>query len=261
MTTVNADYSWSLRLSVGSRSATPGEWARSGPSIGFRASLDSPPKLPRTALPQVLERYVPHHPHGVPKLFLEGGLSRDGRFRPPKLGLLDYILGAKRDRSLDRPLTIIPVAINYDRVLEDRSLLREIQQPQHRLSRLEQMEEVASYVTKVSLRFLVRRALARQRAPTSWRPSTSRMASSPSGRVELLRAQARRIHSLADESWSSRRRYARDPGPTSPRLSCASPRNTSRASGSSASMRFATSSGPKRALVAQRALRILDRAS
>ena len=53
---------------------------------------------------------------------------------------------------------IVPVAINYDRVLEDRSLLREIQDESERLPRRQQIAEVASYVFKVSLRFLLRRA-------------------------------------------------------------------------------------------------------
>ncbi|MFZ1987341.1 MAG: hypothetical protein WAU91_23230, partial [Desulfatitalea sp.] len=58
-------------------------------------------------------------------VFLEGGLSRDGRLRPPKLGLLDYML---RDYEPDthRDIVFIPVGINYDRTLEDRSLLRKL---------------------------------------------------------------------------------------------------------------------------------------
>ncbi len=60
---------------------------------------------------------------GVPQAFYpEGGLSRDGALQQPKLGLLDYML-----RSFDsedgRDLVFIPVGINYDRTLEDRTLL------------------------------------------------------------------------------------------------------------------------------------------
>jgi glycerol-3-phosphate O-acyltransferase len=50
------------------------------------------------------------------------------------------------------------VAINYDRVLEDRSLLREQQSEDERLPRRQQVGEVISYVVKVSFRFLLRRA-------------------------------------------------------------------------------------------------------
>ena len=76
----------------------------------------------------VLERYVGLIArNGVTQgIFPEGGLSRDGRFRPAKIGLLDYILAAAREPAAPRDVWIVPVAINYDRVLEDRSLLREL---------------------------------------------------------------------------------------------------------------------------------------
>jgi glycerol-3-phosphate O-acyltransferase len=58
-------------------------------------------------------------------VFLEGGLSRDGLLRPPKLGFLDYMLRSY-DPENDRDIVFIPVGLNYDRTLEDRSLLREL---------------------------------------------------------------------------------------------------------------------------------------
>ncbi len=54
--------------------------------------------------------------------FLEGGLSRDGALRPPRIGLLDYVVGILRTEPTRR-IAFVPVGINYDRVLEDRSLL------------------------------------------------------------------------------------------------------------------------------------------
>ncbi|HJU83473.1 MAG TPA: 1-acyl-sn-glycerol-3-phosphate acyltransferase [Holophagaceae bacterium] len=70
----------------------------------------------------VLERYVQRAVEGgvTQGIFLEGGLSRDGRLQPPKLGLLDYML-----RSGAKELVFIPVGLNYDRVLEDSNLVRE----------------------------------------------------------------------------------------------------------------------------------------
>jgi glycerol-3-phosphate O-acyltransferase len=56
-------------------------------------------------------------------VFLEGGLSRDGRLQTPKLGLIDYMLRTFNPAT-DRDVVFIPVGINYDRTLEDRSLLR-----------------------------------------------------------------------------------------------------------------------------------------
>ena len=55
-------------------------------------------------------------------VFPEGGLSRDGKLRPPKLGLLDYMLRAF-DPEGERDLVFMPAGINYDRTFEDRSFL------------------------------------------------------------------------------------------------------------------------------------------
>ena len=74
---------------------------------------------------RVLERYI----HMATKegvcqaVFPEGGLSRDGRLGTPKLGVLDYML-RNYDPLSDRDIVFIPIGINYDRTLEDRSLLR-----------------------------------------------------------------------------------------------------------------------------------------
>ena len=73
----------------------------------------------------VLERYIRMATkEGVCQaVFLEGGLSRDGRLQPPKFGLMDYMLrGFEPDE--DRDIVFVPVGINYDRTLEDRSLIR-----------------------------------------------------------------------------------------------------------------------------------------
>jgi len=70
----------------------------------------------------VLERYVQRAvAQGTTQgIFIEGGLSRDGRLQAPKLGLLDYML-----RAGAKELVFIPVGINYDRVVEDSNLVRE----------------------------------------------------------------------------------------------------------------------------------------
>jgi glycerol-3-phosphate O-acyltransferase len=75
---------------------------------------------------KVLERYVAMATAaGVTQaVFPEGGLSREGKLRPPKLGILDYMV-----RSFDpsgRDIAFVPVGINYDRVFEDRSFLAEL---------------------------------------------------------------------------------------------------------------------------------------
>jgi glycerol-3-phosphate O-acyltransferase len=108
-----------------------GEWARIWPlhmlirSMGaYFVRRDSGDELYR----RVLERYVyMATSSGVTQaVYPEGGLSRDGRLRRPKLGLLDYILRAF-DPQGGRDLVFIPVGINYDRVLEDRTLLLDLE--------------------------------------------------------------------------------------------------------------------------------------
>ena len=58
------------------------------------------------------------------QVYPEGGLTRDGRMREPKLGVLDYMLRGFSLRG-ERDLVFVPLGLNYDRVLEDRSLLKE----------------------------------------------------------------------------------------------------------------------------------------
>jgi glycerol-3-phosphate O-acyltransferase len=72
---------------------------------------------------KVLARYVHMATTAgvVQAIFPEGGLSRDGRLRPPKFGLLSYMV-ASFDPHGPRDVVFIPVGVNYDRVLEDRIL-------------------------------------------------------------------------------------------------------------------------------------------
>src|SRR5205085_9187405 len=54
-------------------------------------------------------------------VFPEGGLTRDGLLRPPRLGILSYMV-ARFDPDGERDVVFVPVGINYDRVIEDRNL-------------------------------------------------------------------------------------------------------------------------------------------
>jgi glycerol-3-phosphate O-acyltransferase len=184
-----------------------GEWARVWPleTVFRRFGSYFVRRNYREALyHKVLERYVQLITrNGVTQgVFLEGGLTRTGRFREPKLGILDHVLGVKRDPSFTRPLHIIPVALNYDRVLEDRSLLRELQAPEERPPRSRQMAEVAGYVAKVSLRFVLRRARRYGRACVNFGPPLdvdAWLAARP-GVLDLPRAERlTRVRELADE--------------------------------------------------------------
>ena len=59
---------------------------------------------------------------GVPQaFFIEGRFSDDGKLGSPRLGLLDYAVRAFDPESV-RDVAFVPVAVNYDRVIEDKNL-------------------------------------------------------------------------------------------------------------------------------------------
>jgi glycerol-3-phosphate O-acyltransferase len=129
-----------------------GEWARVFPLEYIFKSFGSYFIRRRYREPlyhTVLERYVQLITrNGVTQgVFPEGGLSRDGKLRPAKIGLLDYALGVAREPGFAERLYIVPVAINFDRVLEDRSLLRELRASEGhtQTGRLTQFREVMNY--------------------------------------------------------------------------------------------------------------------
>ena len=104
-----------------------GEWARIWPLSAlirwmgaYFVRRNSKDELYR----RVLERYIVMATEaGVPQaVFPEGGLTRDGLMRAPKLGAIDYMV--RGWQSSERDLVFVPLGINYDRVLEDRTLLR-----------------------------------------------------------------------------------------------------------------------------------------
>ena len=117
-----------------------GEWARIWPLSALIRSMgayfvrrNSKDELYR----RVLERYIVMATEaGVPQaVFPEGGLTRDGRMREPKLGAIDYMMRGFRADG-ERDLVFVPLGINYDRVLEDRTLLRSIDPEAARRGRL-----------------------------------------------------------------------------------------------------------------------------
>lgn len=109
-------------------SYSAGEWALVFPfrqflhALGFfivrRDQSDNP------LYHKILERYVflatsNCIPQGV---FVEGGLSRDGRIQPLKLGLLNYLVKALNSGSC-KDIVFIPCALNYDKIPEDKTLI------------------------------------------------------------------------------------------------------------------------------------------
>ncbi len=125
----NMDYvlvTW-LVSGSGALSYAVGEWARVWPLSGLIRMMGAffIRRKERGALyRRVLARYVQLATAGgvTQAIFPEGRLSLDGRLGEPRLGLLSYIVEGTPDRTRD--VVFVPVGINYDRVLEDRFLIR-----------------------------------------------------------------------------------------------------------------------------------------
>jgi len=136
-----------------------GEWARIWPlqtlvrSMGaFFVRRGSGNALYR----RVLERYIQMATRaGVCQaVFPEGGLTRDGAMREPKLGFLDYMLRDHQPDN-DREIVFVPAGINYDRVIEDRSLLRRLD--------LDAEQRSTRFVVKTSLHFMFKQLILSRR--------------------------------------------------------------------------------------------------
>ena len=76
---------------------------------------------------EVLAKYIKTLlEEGLPiEFFIEGGRSRTGKMVMPKYGLLSMIMQAYREASFD-DLAIVPIFVGYDKVIEEKSYLREL---------------------------------------------------------------------------------------------------------------------------------------
>jgi len=112
-----------------------GEWARVWPLSRLIRAMGAyfiRRKSRNDLYRRVLARYVHLATEaGVTQaMFPEGGLSLTGKLMPPKLGLLKYIADGMGEGTRD--VVFVPVALNYDRVLEDRILLGAVHRPHRR---------------------------------------------------------------------------------------------------------------------------------
>jgi glycerol-3-phosphate O-acyltransferase len=188
-----------------------GEWARVWPLETIFKSFGSYFVRRRYREPlyhAVLERYVQLITrHGVVQgLFPEGGLSRDGSAQPAKIGLLDYLVGTLREDGFDRDIWLVPVALNYDRTLEDRVLIQECLDPELRLSRSRQASSVAWYLALNAARLATGRLKRYGRASVNFgTPLSVRrwLAAQESDVLALRRAERLpQVQRLADEAMA-----------------------------------------------------------
>ena len=104
-----------------------GEWARIWPLSRLIRSMGAyfiRRKSRDDLYRRVLARYLRMATDaGVTQaVFPEGGLSLTGAVEPPRLGILKYIVEGHDPTGRD--VVFVPVSLNYDRVLEDRLLVR-----------------------------------------------------------------------------------------------------------------------------------------
>ncbi|WP_281984577.1 1-acyl-sn-glycerol-3-phosphate acyltransferase [Thalassorhabdomicrobium marinisediminis] len=117
---------------AGALSYAVGEWARVWPLssvIKMMGGYFIRRKSRRQSLSgglyrKVLARYVQMATEGgvTQAVFPEGGLSLTGGLAPPRLGILSYVIDGFDPAGRD--VVFVPVALNYDRVLEDRFLVQ-----------------------------------------------------------------------------------------------------------------------------------------
>jgi glycerol-3-phosphate O-acyltransferase len=137
-----------------------GEWARIFPLDalfkafgGFFVRRGFPDPLYHTVLRRYLQLITRR---GVTQgIFLEGGLTRDGALRSPKVGLLDGLIQLASEPDFNREVYFVPVGINYDRVLEDTSLLAEQRGRDHPPSRLDKLLSALRLIPLVPWRIIV----------------------------------------------------------------------------------------------------------
>ncbi|MEQ9241523.1 1-acyl-sn-glycerol-3-phosphate acyltransferase [Roseovarius indicus] len=126
-----------------------GEWARVWPLSRLIKAMGAYfiRRRPRNDLyRRVLARYVGMATEGgvTQAIFPEGGLSLDGALARPRLGLLKYIV--EGHESGGRDVVFVPVAVNYDRVFEDRILVAAAQKGERRFQA--RISVVAKFIVK-----------------------------------------------------------------------------------------------------------------
>ena len=79
--------------------------------------------------------------------FIEGGRSRTGKLLMPKLGLLSILLNAFKNGACE-DMIIVPIYIGYDRVLEEKSYLQELEGGKKQPETLKGVIKARKFLTK-----------------------------------------------------------------------------------------------------------------
>lgn len=60
------------------------------------------------------------------EFFIEGGRSRTGKLRPPRLGMISMVTDAMQEQAA-KDIFFVPISITYDRVIEQQTYLQEVE--------------------------------------------------------------------------------------------------------------------------------------
>ena len=81
------------------------------------------------------------------EFFIEGGRSRTGKLILPKLGLLSILINAYKNKATNN-LILSPIYIGYDRILEERSYLNELNGQKKESENLKQVIRASRFLKK-----------------------------------------------------------------------------------------------------------------
>lgn len=79
--------------------------------------------------------------------FIEGGRSRTGKLLTPKLGMLTILLNSIKENHC-KDLTVVPVFIGYDRVVEEKSYLKEVKGGQKNPENFSSLLRASTFLAK-----------------------------------------------------------------------------------------------------------------
>jgi len=79
--------------------------------------------------------------------FIEGGRSRTGKLLMPKLGLLSILINAYKNGACD-DMSIVPIYIGYDRIVEEKSYLHELGGGQKESENIFQLIQARKFLKK-----------------------------------------------------------------------------------------------------------------
>jgi glycerol-3-phosphate O-acyltransferase len=79
--------------------------------------------------------------------FIEGGRSRTGKLLMPKLGLLSILMNAYKNGACE-DMIVVPVYIGYDRILEEKSYMRELEGGQKEPESIFQVIQARKFLKK-----------------------------------------------------------------------------------------------------------------